>query len=438
MSKSTKRQQELESALAEAQRELTAARDELTQRTASIEGLTAKAEDLTARLKDLDEELERRPPALDLEIADGEDPAVVLEAELRAAMDREAHLARRIAELEALRVMAAVDDDAGLPLERARELDERIQALELQLEAARSREDALAARTVHANAVLADVGQRLAELGEQADRAEQLDEDLIRVSTEAAAAKVAAEDGAERLHNLEQEHLATLERADETERRAIDAERRFAALEAELMTATAVLRNLEEIYRVIRGRVDADPGIDPDPSTPALPTRDPWQTEAPLVLGEERTPDLHYLTSADLVAAATREMGSVVPCDIVVLEEIAGLPAATTAEGPVYPGLHVKAAVLLAELAQRRPFDAANERIALAATRTFFEINGYTVVGGDEELEELGTLVSSGQLPLLGIAAALESATARTPAPGGASSGEEGVKFAPGLPMTLE
>ena len=152
---------------------------------------------------------------------------------------------------------------------------------------------------------------------------------------------------------------------------------------------------------------------------------------------EKRNAGFHYLTSADLVAAATREMGSVVPGDVVVLAEIAAVPAATSDEGPAYPGLHVKAAVLLAELVQRRPFDRGNERIALAATRTFFEINGYTVVGGDDELAELGSLVSIGQLPLLGIAAALESATARTPAPGGATS-VEGVKFAPSLPMTLE
>jgi death-on-curing protein len=436
MSKTAKRQQQLESALADAKRELTAARHELAERTGSIQELTSKAQELTSRLKDLDEELQRRPPPLDLDLADGDDPAAVLEASLRASMEREAQLARRIAELEALRVMAAVDEDAALPLERARELDERIQALELQLEAARSREDALAARTVHANAILADVGQRLAELGEQADRAEQLDADLAQVSTEAAAAKAAATDAAERLRTLEAEHLATVERADETERRATDAERRFAAQEAELMTATAILRNLEEIYRVIRGRVDADPVAESDPSGLVPPSRASVATSGPLVMGEEGL-DFRYLTSADLVAAATGEMGSVVPGDIVLLAEIATLPTASSDDGPVYPGLHVKAAVLLAEISQRRPFDRGNERIALAATRTFFEINGYTVVGGDEELAELGVMVSSGQLPLLGIAAALESVTTRTPAPGGATSGE-GVKFAPGLPMTLE
>jgi death-on-curing protein len=436
MSKTGKRQQELESALAQAQQELTAARHELTERTTSIQELTTKAEDLTSRLTDLEEELERRPPALAIEHADGDDPEAVLEGELRSSMEREAQLARRIAELEALRVMATVDEDAALPMERARELDERIQALELQLEAARSREDALAARTVHANAVLADVGQRLAELGEQADRAERLDDDLARVTQEAAAAKASAEDASDRLRTLEAEHVATLERADETERRAADAERRFAALEAELMTASAVLRNLEEIYRVIRGRVDADPAAGSALSTSPLPRRASAPAGGFLVLDDEE-PGFHYLTSSDLVATATRAMGSVVPGNGALLEEIASLPAVKSEGVPLYPGLHVKAAVLLAELAQRRPFERGNERIALAAIQTFFEINGYTVVGGDEELNELAALVSGGQLPLLGIAAALESATARSPAPGGATS-IEGVKFAPGLPMNLE
>ena len=437
MSKASKRQQELESSLAEAQRELTAARDQLTERTASIQELTATAEELTSRLKDLDEELERRPPTIDL--ADSDDPETALRFQLQSSMEREARLARRIAELEALRVMATVDEDAGLPLERARELDERIQALELQLEAARSREDALAARTVHANAVLADVGQRLAELGDQADRAERLDDDLARVTVEAAAAQAAAEDASDRLSSLEAEHLAALERADETELRASVAESRFAAVETELISATAVLRNLEEIYRVIRGRVEGDPPAEDNTlegSFP-LPTGPGPSFEVPISPAEIATPGFHYLTSADLVAAATREMGSVVPVDLIVLEDIAGLPSASTDDGPVYPGLHVKAAILLAELARRRPFDQGNERIALAATRNFFEINGYTVVGSDEELGELATQVSGDQLPLLGIAMALESATARTPAPGGASS-PEGVKFAPWLPMTQE
>lgn len=429
MSKASKRQQELESALDEAQRELTAARDQLTERTSSIQELTAKADELTSRLTELDEELERRPPAIDL--AEGADPETALRFELQSSMEREAQLARRIAELEALRVMATVDEDAALPLERARELDERIQALELQLEAARSREDALAARTVHANAVLADVGQRLAELGDQADRAERLDEDLTRVTVEAAAWKTAAEDASERLNGLEAEHLAALERADETELRASTAERRVAALEAELMAATAVLSNLEEIYRVIRRRVDPDPSdaVNQDPEPFSLPAAQHASEAVPPLVEHEAT-DFRYLTSADLVAVATREMGSVVPGNMAELEEIAALPSSSNDEGPVYPGLHVKAAVLLAELAQRRPFDRGNEPIALSAARTFFEINGHTVVGSDEELAELATLVSGGQLPLLGIAAALESATARTPAPGGGSS-PDGVKFAP-------
>lgn len=421
MSKSAKRQQELEAALTEAQAALTVAHDQLAARSVSIGALTQETAELTSRLNQANEELEQRPPLLDLNVAEGDDPIPVLEAELRSSMDREARLARRIAELEALRVMANVDDDATLPLERARELDERIQSLELQLEAARSREDALAARTVHANAVLADVGQRLAELGEQAERVQGLDADLSRVSSEAEEAKAAEADAAARLGALESEHLVTLERAEEMELRATEAERRFAATEGELLSAQAVLSNLEEVYRAIRDRVADDPApsrVAVEPETDASPPVPNGGT-----VPDDTAPGPRYLTSVDLVAAAAREAGAPVAADLAVLDEISALPAATSEDGPIYPGLHVKAAVLLAELAQRRPFERSNERIALAAARTFFEVNGYTVVGGDEELEELGALVSSGQLPLLGIAAALESATARTPSPGVAASG---------------
>jgi death-on-curing protein len=103
-----------------------------------------------------------------------------------------------------------------------------------------------------------------------------------------------------------------------------------------------------------------------------------------------------------------------VQADLLALEEIAALPASTNSSGAdAFPGVHVKAAALMAELLHRRPFDRANRRIALLSAIVFLAINDYEVRASDEELAELTTLASEGKLSILLLAAAFESATVR-------------------------
>lgn len=66
------------------------------------------------------------------------------------------------------------------------------------------------------------------------------------------------------------------------------------------------------------------------------------------------------------------------------------------------------AAAYLYHLAQNHPFVDGNKRTAFAAALTFLELNGYPVMGGEEELEDAAWKVASGTLDKRGAAAVLE------------------------------
>jgi len=66
------------------------------------------------------------------------------------------------------------------------------------------------------------------------------------------------------------------------------------------------------------------------------------------------------------------------------------------------------AAAYLYHLAQNHPFVDGNKRTAFAAALTFLELNGYAVLGGEDELEAATREVASGKLDKSGVAAVLE------------------------------
>ena len=66
------------------------------------------------------------------------------------------------------------------------------------------------------------------------------------------------------------------------------------------------------------------------------------------------------------------------------------------------------AAAYLYHLAQNHPFIDGNKRTAFAAALTFLEINGYPVMGGEDELEAVARKVAAGKLDKSGAAAILE------------------------------
>ncbi len=121
-----------------------------------------------------------------------------------------------------------------------------------------------------------------------------------------------------------------------------------------------------------------------------------------------------FLSPRDLAALAELEGGDDVHADLLALEEIAELPASKNSSGgDAFPGVHVKAAALMAELLHRRPFDRANRQVALLCAIVFLAVNDYDVTANDQELAELTILAAEGKLSVLLLAAAFESATRR-------------------------
>ncbi len=95
------------------------------------------------------------------------------------------------------------------------------------------------------------------------------------------------------------------------------------------------------------------------------------------------------------------------------LAQAAAEPAQTSHGIDTFPGLHVKAAVLLGELVRRQVFGPDSERVGLLAVIVFLNLNGMDIDADADDLAELTRLVGSGELSLLEAAAGLEAASVR-------------------------
>jgi death on curing protein len=139
----------------------------------------------------------------------------------------------------------------------------------------------------------------------------------------------------------------------------------------------------------------------------AYDTAPPWTPWPPV-------PDLtRFLSPQDLLVLARAEAGAAVRVDEEALGQVAAEPAQTTHGIDMFPGLHVKAAVLLSELVCRRVFGPDSERVGLLAVVVFLNLNGMDVDADGGDLAELTRLVGRGELSLLEAAAGLEAASVR-------------------------
>ena len=68
------------------------------------------------------------------------------------------------------------------------------------------------------------------------------------------------------------------------------------------------------------------------------------------------------------------------------------------------------AAAYAYHIAQNHPFVDGNKRTAFASALTFLELNGYHVMGGEDDLEAATRKVASGKLDKKGFAVLLEKA----------------------------
>ena len=414
----------LESALSDAERAVDEARSQLAD-------LQRSNKDLEARMRELEGELERRPPeAQDPETQDaGPDRDVTL----RDALSREWQLARRVAELEASRAMEPPVSEAE---DNVRALSERIDTLTLQLDAARAREDELAVRAVRAERTLAETGARLAALGQRADEADGLEAALAELRD---AAAIDAEEAKEReagirlqldevhvrLTGLEVDLHAARTQADDAATEVEQAESRALPPRSASGTRSASWRPPRTCSATSRrsSRRSASAWTTPLPNEPTSPRRrrscQRWtlpraDDEITDEAVEPSVPAVRYLEVGEVTAIADREYGRGAPADLAALSDVVAAPAALDEHGePLFPGLHVKAAVLLEELIRRRPYLQGNRRIGLLVTTRFLEVNGLDVSGREDAMSELALAVEAGDVPLLSIAATLEALTVR-------------------------
>jgi death-on-curing protein len=122
---------------------------------------------------------------------------------------------------------------------------------------------------------------------------------------------------------------------------------------------------------------------------------------------------MDYLTPRDLVSIAERETGAGVSVDDPALTAVAAYPASVEGGHERFPGVQVKAAALMTDLLQRRPFPTGNERIALIAAIVFLNLNGLDVEASESDLAELADQAAQGNLSLALVATAFEAITVR-------------------------
>jgi death on curing protein len=136
---------------------------------------------------------------------------------------------------------------------------------------------------------------------------------------------------------------------------------------------------------------------------------------------------VRYLTPRDLIALAELELGDDPKVDEDALHEAVAVPARIERGHDAFPGMPVKAAVLMTELMRRTPFGEGNARVALLSALVFLNLNGLDVAASESDLAELAQLAGRGNLSLMMVAAGFESIVVPLAFPGSeASDGDEG------------
>jgi death-on-curing protein len=108
---------------------------------------------------------------------------------------------------------------------------------------------------------------------------------------------------------------------------------------------------------------------------------------------------IDYLELDDLLVAASAFLGRRPEVrDYGLLESALARPQASVFGEDAYPTLHEKAAALLDSLVNNRALVDGNKRLGWVATRLFYGLNGYTVVGSEDDKFDLVIAVATGEL----------------------------------------
>jgi len=122
---------------------------------------------------------------------------------------------------------------------------------------------------------------------------------------------------------------------------------------------------------------------------------------------------VEYLTPAEVLLLHARLIqrtgGSEGVRDMGLLESALARPQATFDHSDRYPGLWLKAAALMHSLVLNHPFVDGNKRTALAATAIFLEVNGYSLMAGNQEVLVFTRRAVVGAMDLGGMATWLKA-----------------------------
>ena len=116
-------------------------------------------------------------------------------------------------------------------------------------------------------------------------------------------------------------------------------------------------------------------------------------------------PEIDYLTLEDLIEIGSALIPGFAIRDIGLLESAAARPQTTVYGKDAYKTFPVKAAALMHSLARNHCLVDGNKRLAWVGTRTFCLLNGFDLVMGIDEAEELVQATAQGifDLPALSI-----------------------------------
>lgn len=117
---------------------------------------------------------------------------------------------------------------------------------------------------------------------------------------------------------------------------------------------------------------------------------------------------LEYLSVADLLEIAVGVIGDAAVRDRGLLASAAGRPQSSVFGEDAYPTFAEKAAALMHSLARNHALVDGNKRLAWAATRVFWLLNGHDLAFAVDDAEALVLAVARGELEVADIAASID------------------------------
>ncbi|MCJ1694981.1 type II toxin-antitoxin system death-on-curing family toxin [Rathayibacter caricis] len=107
---------------------------------------------------------------------------------------------------------------------------------------------------------------------------------------------------------------------------------------------------------------------------------------------------MRYLGLEDLLAIA-EDLGVASVRDLGLLDSAAHRPQSSLYGREAYPGIHLKAAVLLESIVRNRPLVDGNKRLGWLSAVVFLGLNGLDLDAPDDEAYDLVIGVATGAVP---------------------------------------